>query len=138
MNIKFSLFFFSVPFFVVGMDSSRLSSTRSHIPAFNCGYPHLIGQSGRCARIQRLTGAGLNPNRDRTNEVGVKRTRNGGCSVVYPLFGDALALVFRIMCRLDGCRDLLYPGVEPIAGRFLCGPAFMRMQGVFSSMQRVS
>ena len=121
MNIKFSLFFLCVPFFAVGMDSSRLSSTRSHGPAFNCGYPHLIEQSGRRARIQRLTRAGLNPNRDRTDEVGVKRTRNSGCSVVYPLSRDALALVFRVMRRLDGCGDLLCAGVEPTAGRSCMG-----------------
>ena len=138
MNIKFSLFFFSVPFFAVGMDPSRLSSTHSHVPAFNCGYPHLIGRSGRHARIQRFTGTGLNPNRDRIDEVGVKRTRNGGCSVVYPLSGDALAPVFRVMRCLDGCGDPLCPGVELTAGRFLCGPAFVRMQGVFSGMYGVS
>ena len=138
MNIKFSLFFLCVPFFAVGMDLSRLSSTRSHVPAFNCGYPHLSRRLGRCARIQRLTGARLNPNRDRTDEVGVKRIRNGGCSVVYLLSGDALALVFKIMRRLNGCGDLLCAGVEPTARRFLCGRAFVRMQGVFSGMHGVS
>ena len=138
MNIKFSLFFFSVPFFAVGMDPSRLSSTRSHVPTFNSGYPHLIAQSGRGARIQRLTGVGLNPNRDRTDEVGVKRTRNGGCSEVYPLSGDALALVFRVMRRLDNCGDLLCPGIEPTAVHFLWGPTFMRMQGIFCGMHEVS
>ena len=127
MNIKFSLFFFSVPFFAVRMDSSRLSSTRFHVPAFSCGYLHLIGRSGRRARIQRLTGTGLNPKWDRTDKVGVKTTRNGSCSVVYPLSGDALAPVFRVMRRLDGCGDLLCPGVEPTARRFLCGLAFVRM-----------
>ena len=127
MNIKFSLFFLCVPFFAVGMDPLRLSSRRSHVPAFNCGYPHLIGRSGRRARIQRLTRAALNPNRDRTDKVGVKRTRNGGCSVVYPLSGDALAPMFRVMRRLDSCGDLLCAGVEPTVGRFLCGGAFVRM-----------
>ena len=138
MNIKFSLFFFSVPFFAVGMDPSQLSSTRSHIPAFNSGYPHLIARLGHGARIQRLTGAGLNPNQDYTDEVGVKRTRNDGCSEVYQLSGDALAPVFRVMHRLDGCGDLLCPGIEPTAVRFLCGPAFVRIQGIFCGMHGVS
>ena len=123
-----------MPFFAIDMDPSWLSSTCSHVPTFNSGYLHLIAWSGRGARIQRLTGAGLNPNRDRTNEVGVKRTRNGGCCEVYPLFGGALALVFRVMRRLDGCEDLLCPGIEPTAVRFLWRPAFMRIQGVFCSM----
>ena len=121
MNIKFSLFFLCVPFFAVDMNPSRLSSMRSHVPTFNCGYPHLIKRSGRRARIQRFTGAGLNPNRDHTDEVGVKRTRNGGCSVVYPLSRDALVPVFRVMRRLDGYGDLLCTGVEPTAGASCVG-----------------
>ena len=60
----------------------------------------------------------------------MKRTRNGGCSVVYPLSGDALAPVLRIMRRLDSCGDLLCVGVEPTTGRFLCGQAFVRMQNL--------
>ena len=138
MNIKFSLFFFSVPFFAVGMDPLQLSSMRSHVPAFNSGYPHLISRSGRGARIQWLIGAELNPNRDCTDEMGVKRTRNSGCSEVYPLSGDALAPVFRVMRCLDSCGDLLCPKIEPTAVRFLCGTAFVRMQGVFCGMHEVS
>ena len=138
MNIKFALFFFYVPFFAVGIDPSGLSSTRSHVRAFNCGYPHLIGRSRCHTRIQRLSGARLNSNRDCTDEVGVKRTRNSACSVVYPLSGDALAPVFTVMRRFDGCGDLLCAGVEATAGCFLCGRAFVRMQGVFSGMHGVS
>ena len=68
----------------------------------------------------------------------MKRTRNGACSVVYPLSGKALAPVFTVMRRFDGCGDLLCVGVEAIAGRFLCGRVFVRMQGVFSGMHGVS
>ena len=115
MNIKFLLFFLCVPFFAVSMDPLWLSSTRSHVPAFNCDYPHLIGGLGCRARIQRLTGAGLNPNRDRTNEVGVKKTRNGGCSVVYPLSGDALAPVFRVLRRcLGSCAAWMAVGTSSV------------------------
>ena len=88
-------------------------------------------------KIQRLSAAGLNPNRDRTDEVEVKRTRNGGCSEVYPLSRDALAPLFRVMSRLDGCRDLLCPGIQPIAVRFLYVLAFVRIQGVFCGMDGV-
>ena len=127
MNIKFSLFFFSLLFFAFGMDPSGLSSKRSHIPVSNRGSPHLIVQSRGGAKIQQLSGARLNPNRDRSDEMGVKRTRNGGCFEVYPLSGDALVLLSRVMLRLDGCRDLLCPGIQPTAVRYLCVPAFVRM-----------
>ena len=68
----------------------------------------------------------------------MKWTRNGACFVVYPLSGDALAPVFTVMRCFDGCGDLLCAGVEATVGRFLCGRAFVRMQGVFSGMHRVS
>ena len=138
MNIKFLLFFFSLPFFAFGMDPSGLSSKRSHVPVLNRGSPHLIVRSRGGAKIQRLSGAGLNPNRDRTDEVGVKRTRNGGCSEVYLLSGDALAPLSGVMRRLDSCRDLLCPGIQPTAVRFLCVPTFVRMQGVFCDVDGVS
>ena len=82
MNIKFSLYFFSLPFFAFGMDPSGLSSKRSHVPVLNCGSPTLIVRSRGGAKIQWLSGPGLNPDRDRTDEVGEKRTRNGCCSEV--------------------------------------------------------
>ena len=75
MNMKFSLYFFSLLVFAVGMDPSGLSSKRSHIPVLNRCSHHLIVQSGGAAKIQWLSEGGLNPNRDRTDEVGVKRTR---------------------------------------------------------------
>ena len=103
------------------MDPLRLLSPRSHVPAFNYGYPNVIGWSRRRATIQRLTRAALNPNGDRTDELGVRRTRNGASCVVYPLSGDALAPVLTVMRRLDGCGDLLCAGVEATGGRFLCG-----------------
>ena len=56
---------------------------------------------------------------------------------MYPLSGDALAPLFRVMRRLDGCRDLLSPGIQPTAVRFLCVPVFVRMQGVFCGMDGV-
>ena len=56
---------------------------------------------------------------------------------MYPLSGGALAPLFRVMRRLDGCRDLLCPGIEPTAVRFLCGSTFVRMQGVFCGMHGV-
>ena len=138
MNIKFSLYFFSLPFFAFGMDVSGLSSKHSHVPVWNRGSPHLIMRSGGGAKIQRLCGAGPNPNRDRIDEVGVKRTRNGCCSEVYTLFGDAVALLSRVMHCLDSCRDLLCPGIQPTAVRFLCVPTFVRMQGVFCAVDGVS
>ena len=100
MNIKFLLVFFSLPFFACGMDPSGLSSKRSHVLVLNRRSPHLIVRSRRGAKIQRLSGAGLNPNRDCTNEVGVKRRRNGCCSEVYPLSKDAVAPLSRVMRRL--------------------------------------
>ena len=138
MNIKFSLFFFSLPFFAFGMDPSTLSSKRSHVPVLNRGSPHLIVRSQGGAKIQWLSKAGLNPKHDCTDEVGVKRTRNGGCSEVYPLSRDALASLSRVMRRLDSCRDLLYPGIQPTAVRYLCVLAFVRMQGVFCGVDGVS
>ena len=120
------------------MDPSGLSSKRFHIPVLNRGSPHLIMRSRGGAKIQRLSGAGLNPNRDRIDEVGVKRTRNGGCSEVYPLSGDAFAPLSRVMRCLDGCRDLLCPGIQPTVVRYLCVPAFMRIQGVFCGVDGVS
>ena len=80
MNIKFLLYFFSLPFFAFGMDLSGLSSKRSHFPVLNRGSPTLIVRSRGGAKIQRLSGAGLNPNWVHTDEVGVKRMRNGCCS----------------------------------------------------------
>ena len=65
------------------------------------------------------------------------RTRNGGCSEVYPLSGGALAPLFRFMLRLDGYRDLQSPGIQPTAVRFLCVPTFVRMQGFFFGMDGV-
>ena len=120
------------------MDPSRLSSPRSHVPAFNCGYPNVIGRSRSRVMIQRLTGAALNPNGDRIDEVGVSRTRNGASCVVYPLSGDALVPVLMVMRCFDGCGDLLCAGVEATRGRFLCGRAFLVMEGVFSGMHGVS
>ena len=76
MNMKFSLYFFSQPVFAVHRDPSGLSSKRSHVPIFNRCSPHVIVRSEGAAKIQRLSGGGLNPNRDRTDEVGVKRMRN--------------------------------------------------------------
>ena len=101
------------------MDPSSLSSLRSHVPALNCGYPNVIGRSRRRATIQRLIGATLNPNGDRTDELGVNRTRNGASCVVYPLSGDTLAPVLTIMHRFDGCGDLLCAGFEATEERFL-------------------
>ena len=108
-----------MPIFAVRMDPSRLSSPRSHVPAFNCGYPNVIGRSRRRATIQQLTGAALNPNGDHTDELGVSRTRNGASCVVYPLSEDALAPVLTVMHRFDGCGDLFCAGVEATGGRFL-------------------
>ena len=108
-----------MPVFAVRIDPSRLSSPHSHVPAFNCGYPNVIGRSRRRATIQRLTGATLNPNGDRTDELGVSRMRNGASCVVYPLSGDALAPVLTVMRRFDGCGDLLCASVEATGGRFL-------------------
>ena len=51
--------------------------------------------------------------------MGVKRTRNAGSSKVYPLSGGALAPLFKVMLRLDGCWDLLCSGIQPNAVRFL-------------------
>ena len=137
MNMKFLLYFFSLPFIAVGMDPSGLSSKRSHVPVLNRCSPHLIVRSGGATKIQRLSRGGLNPNRDRTDKVGVKRTLNGCCSKVYTLSGDAVAQLSRVMHRLDGCRDLICPGIQPIAVRYLCMPAFVRMQGVFCTVDRV-
>ena len=120
------------------MDPLRPSYPRSHVPAFNCGYPNVIGRSRRRVTIQRLTGAALNPNGDYTDELGVIRTRNGASCVVYPLSGDALALVLTVMRGFDGCEDLLCASVEATGGRFLCGRAFLTMEGVFSGMHGVS
>ena len=138
MNMKFSLYFFSLPVFAVDMDPSRLSSKRSHIPVLNRCSPHLIVRSGGAAKIQRLSGGGLNPNRDRTDEVGVKRTRSGWCSKVYTLSGDAVALLSRVMHRFDCYRDLICPGIQPTAVRYLCVPPFINMQGVFCAIDGVS
>ena len=120
------------------MDPSCLSSPHSHVPAFDCGYPNVIGRSRHRATIQRLIGAALNPNGDRTDELGVNRMRNGASCVVYPLSGDAFVLVLTVMSRFDGCGDLLCVGVEATGGRFLCGRAFLTMEGVFSNMHGVS
>ena len=57
---------------------------------------------------------------------------------MYPLSGDALAPVLTVMRRFDGCGDLLCAGVEATGGRFLCGRAFLMMEGVFSGMHGVS
>ena len=138
MNIKFSLYFFLLPFFAFGMDPSGLSSKRSHVPVLNRGSPHLIVRLGGAAKIQRLSGGGLNPNRDHTDEVGVKKTRNGCCSEVYMLSGNAIAPLSRVMRRLDGCQDLLCPGIQPTVVRYLCVLAFVRMQGVFCAVDGVS
>ena len=131
MNMKFSLYFFSLPVSAVGMDPSRLSSKRSHVPVFNRCSPHLIVRSGGAAKIQQLSGGGLNPNRDRTDEVEVERTRNGWCSEVYTLSGDAVALLSRVMHRSDGCRDLICPGIQPTAVRYLCVPLVSQDAGGF-------
>ena len=112
------------------MDLSGLSSKHSHILVLNRGSPHLIVWSRGGAKIQRLSGDGLNPNRDRTDEVGVKRTRNGCCSEVYLLSRDAIAPLSRVMRRLDGCRDFLCPGIQPTVVRYLCVLAFVKKQGV--------
>ena len=98
----------------------------------------MIGRSQRRATIQRLTGAALNPNGDRTDELGVSRTRNGASCVVYPLSGNALAPVLTVMPRFDRCGDLLCAGVEATGGGFLCGRGFLTMEGVFSGMHGVS
>ena len=76
MNMKFSLYFFSQPVFAVHRDPSGLSSKHFHVPVFNRCSPHVIVRSEGAAKIQRLSGGGLNPNRDRIDEVGMKRTRN--------------------------------------------------------------
>ena len=127
MNMKFSLCFFSLPIFAVGMDPSRLSSKRFHVPVLNRCSPHLIMWLGGAAKIQRLSGGGLNPNRDRTDEVEVKRMRNGWCSEVYTQSGDVVAPLSRVMHRSDGCRDLICPGIQPTAVHYLCVPPFVRM-----------
>ena len=139
MNMKFSLYFFSLPIFAIGMDPFRLSSKHSHkLPVLNRCSPHLIVRSGGAAKIQRLSGGGLNPIRDRTDEVEVKRMKNGWCSEVYTLFGDAVAPLSRVMHRSDGCRDLICPGIQPTVVHYLCVPLFIRMQGVFCAVDRVS
>ena len=120
------------------MDPSGLSSTCSQVPVLNRGSPHLIVRSRGGAKIRRLSGAGLNPNREGPYEVGVKRTTNTGCSEVYPLSGGALALLFRISLCLDGCADLVCPGIQPTAVRFMFVPMFVRTQGVFCGMDGVS
>ena len=68
----------------------------------------------------------------------MKRTRNGCCSAMYTLCVDAIAPLSRIMRRLDGCRNLICPGIQPTAVRYLCVPAFVRMQGVFCAVDGVS
>ena len=138
MNMKFSLYFFSLTVFAVGMDPSRLSSKRSHILVLNLCSLHLILRSGGAAEIQRLSGGGLNPNQDRIDQVGVKRTRSGWCSKVYTQSEDAVAPLSRVMHRRDGCRDLICPGIQPIAMCYLCVPPFVRMQGVFCAVDGVS
>ena len=120
------------------MDPSGLSSTCSHVPVLNRGSPYLIVRSRRGAKIQRLSGAVLNPNWEGPYEVGVKRTTNAGCFEVYPLSGGALASLFRVSLRLDGCADLLCPGIQPTVVRFLVVLAFVRTQGVFCGMDGVS
>ena len=70
--------------------------------------------------------------------MGVKRRTNAGYFEVYPLSRGALTPVFRISLCLDGCADLLCPGIQPTAVRFLFVPAFVRTQGVFCGMDRVS
>ena len=99
MSMKLSLYFFSQSIFAVSVDAAGLSSKRSHVPVLNHCSHHLIVRSGGAAKIQRLSGGGLNPNQDRTDEVGVKRTRNSCCSRVYTLCGDALAPLSRVMRR---------------------------------------
>ena len=137
MNMKFSLYFFSQPGFAVRMDPSGLSSKGSHVPVFNRCSPHVIVQSEGVAKIQRLRGGGLNPNRDRTSdEVGVKRTRNGRGSQVYTVCGDAVAPLWRVMRRLRGCRDRICPGIQPTPVRYLCVPPFLTMQGVLLCCRR--
>ena len=120
------------------MDPFGLSFTHSHVPVLNRGSPHLIVRSRGGAKIQWLSGAKLNPNREGPYEVGVKRTTNAGCSEVYPLSGGASASLFRISLRLDGCVDLLCLGIQPTAVCFLFVLAFVRTQGVFCGMDGVS
>ena len=120
MNMKFSLYFFSQPVFAVHMDPSGLSSKRSHVRIFNRCSPHVIVRSEGAAKIQRLSGGGLNPNRDRTDEVGVKRTRNGWGSEVYTVCGDAVAPLWRVMHRLCGCRDRICPSIQPTRALPVC------------------
>ena len=136
MSMKFSLYFFSQPVFVVGMDAAGLSSKRSHVPVFNHCSPHLIVRSGGAAKIKRLSGGGLNPNRDRTDEVGVKRTRNSWCSEVYTLSGDDVAPLSRVMRRLGSCRDLICPGIQPTSVRYLCVPLVSEDAGGFLCCRR--
>ena len=124
MNMKFLLYFFSLPFFAVGMDPSRLSSKRSHVPVLNRCSPHLIVRSGGAAKIQRLSGGGLNSNRDRIDEVGVKKMRNGWCPEVYTLCGDAVASLSRVMRCLGSCPDLICRGIQPTTVRYMCVPPF--------------
>ena len=97
MSMKLSLYFFSQPVFAMSVDVPGLSSKRSHVPVLNRCSRHLIVRSGGAAKIQRLSGGGLNPNRDRTDEVGVKRTRNSCCSRVYTLCGDAVVPLSRVI-----------------------------------------
>ena len=138
MNMKFSLYFFPQPVFAVHRDPSGLSSKRSHVPVFNRCSPHVIVRSEGAAKIQRLCGGGLNPNWDRTDEVGVKRTRNAWGFQVYTVCGDAVAPLWRVMRRLRGYRDHICPGIQPIPLRYLCVPPFVTMQGVFLCCRRVS
>ena len=137
MNMKFSLYFFSQLVFVVHRDPFGLSSKRSHVPVFNQCFPHVIMWSEGAAKIQRLSGGGLNPNRDRTDGVGVKRTRNARGSQVYTVCGDAVAPLWRVMRRLRGCWDRICPGIQPTPLRYLCVPPFLTMQGVFLCCGRI-
>ena len=138
MNMKFLLYFFSQPVFAVHRDPFGLSSKRSHVPVFNRCSPHVIVRSEGAAKIQWLSGGGLNPNQDHTDEVGVKRTRNAWGSQVYTVCGDAVAPLWRVMRRLHGCRDRICPGIQPTPLHYLCVPPFPTMQGVFLCCRRVS
>ena len=80
---------------------------------------HVIVRSGGAAKIQRLSGGGLNPNGDRTDEVGVKSTRDGWGSEVYTMCGDAVVPLRRVMRCLCGSgphlsRYSTYPSALPV------------------------
>ena len=98
--------------------------------------PHVIVRSGGATKIQQLSGGGLNPNGDHTDEVGVKSTRDGWGSEVYTVCGDAVAPLQRVMRRLRGCRDRICPGIQPTPVRYLCVPPFVTMQGVLLCSRR--